>query len=283
MSIPSKWTVYLDGKEVPDAFGAIDFFDQNIGIFESLRTYHGRIFKEEEHLARLADSARTSGFSGKWNLPQIRRVLRKSLAAYFKKKHRQGDLAKEAFIRLTLFEKSVFVLIGQRHYPEKMFEEGVSLQTSPVRRSLSNAMYPEAKTSAYQNNILAGLEPRPPGIYEWIFMDRDGYVSEVSIGNIFIVEKGNHIKTPPPAGILNGLTRQFVLQCAGKMGFDVSECPFTRHELYNAAESFLTNTSWEILPVVKIDGRAIGSGRPGSVTRKLRNCFRQRVKKEYSR
>src|SRR5207237_1009643 len=126
------------------------------------------------------------------------------------------------------------------------------LRTSNVRRSLSHASPPQAKTSAYQNALLATLEPSPG--YEWVFLDQSGFVTEVRIGNLFII-KGKMLATPPTTGILNGVTRRFVIELALQAGLKVREVPLTRHEIYNADEAFLTNTSWEILPVRELDGR----------------------------
>jgi branched-chain amino acid aminotransferase len=160
-----------------------------------------------------------------------------------------------------------------------------------VRRSLSNASPPEAKTSAFQNGVLAALEPNPAGAYEDLFLDMNGYVTEVRIGNLFIVD-AHALLTPPTAGILNGITRRVVIECARRAGIPVREVPLTRHDVYNAREAFLTNTSWEILPVSSLDGRKIGGAStdrptdgpvPGPVTAKLHRIFKQKVAQECRR
>ena len=250
------------------------FETEEIGIFESMRTYSGRIFRVEEHLERLAASAKTAGFAcpdGK----RLRRELELAVKDYLK------STAKDIFIRLTLWQDRVFVIVGERVHPAALYEKGVALRTSPVPRNLSNAWAPEAKTSAYQNAVAASLEPRAGEIYEWLFLDRNGFVTEVRIGNIFIVREGR-LRTPPALGILNGVTRRFVIECARKTGIPVGEIPLTRHEVFNAGEAFLTNTSWEILPIAELDGRKIGKTIPGPMTRQLQQVFEKRVKEECS-
>lgn len=283
-SIP--WLLYRNGRKIDHELSFEQIARRGLGIFETMRTYGGRIFQMEDHLKRLRDSARTCGYDvSRIDLSQVGRQLLSALKAY-----REEKGPEDVAVRLTLYEDSVFVMIGMRKHPDRLYEKGIALKTSPVRRSLSNASYPESKTTAYQNAVLASVEPRPEGIYEWLFVDREGYISEVRTGNIFLVEKPSSslsgritLLTPPTTGILNGLTRQFVIKYALRAGYEVRPCPLTRHELYNASESFLTNTSWEILPVVRVDGRLIGTGRPGRITQKLHRMFHPLAKKECRR
>ncbi len=134
---------------------------------------------------------------------------------------------------------------------------------------------PQAKTTDYLNALMATLDPSPG--YEWVFLDRDGFVTEVRIGNLFIVKDGR-LFTPPLTGILNGVTRRFVLECASLAGLETRERPLSRHEVYNADEAFLTNTSWEILPVREMDGRSTGKQIPGKITCRLHTIFKNRVR-----
>lgn len=276
--------VYSGGKEVEERFFLKRFHREEVGIFETFRTYYGKIFKEEEHLDRLLESAKTSGFNLTYSLSTLRQELKKSLKAYYKDYPTKQDIA----IRMTLFQDELFLLIGARPHPSSIYDHGVELRTSPVKRSLSNAWFPETKTSAYQNAVLASVEPRHGEVYEWLFLDQAGFVTEVRIGNIFVVPKRTstmktqELWTPPAPGILNGVTRRFVIECALQCKMEVKETPFTRHDIYNGAEVFLTNTSWEILPVSFLDGRKLGEKLPGLVTKKLHRQFKQRVNEEYS-
>lgn len=262
------FSLYSNGQKIEDKIFLRNFAAEEVGIFESMRTYNGRIFREEEHLERLVESAQTSGFP-RPDLKKIRRELKLALAVF------QQDV----FIRLTLWRDQIFVMVGSRSHPGSFYERGVALRTSPVRKNLTHASAPEAKTSDYQNAILATLEPSSGGTYEWLFLDSNGFVTEVRIGNLFMIKDGV-LRTPPARGILNGVTRRFVIECAPQAGMEVEETPLTRHDVFNAEEAFLTNTSWEILPVSELDGRRIGQKVPGPGTQKLHRVFRQNILKE---
>ncbi len=262
-----------------DHVGLNNFDAEAVGVFESLRTYRGRVFKTEEHLVRFQESLKTAGFE---NIPM--KVLKAELAAAlasFKKQHPQ-EAREDLFIRMTLWpygrekKNRLEVKVTHRKHPAALYEKGVVLRTSSVRRTQSHASPPQAKTSAYQNALLATLEPSPG--YEWVFLDHAGFVTEVRIGNLFIV-KGKALATPPTTGILNGVTRRFVIELAHQAGLEVKEVPLTRHEIYNADEVFLTNTSWEILPVREFDGRKTGRVIPGPITKKLQTLFKKKAPK----
>ncbi len=274
-----KSAVYLKGKKQEAGAGLKNFQDEEIGIFETLRVYSGKVFRFEEHLDRLEESAKTAGYA----FPLSRNALRQEV-----KKAVQASGQKEAFVRLTLLQGQAFVFVGERKHSKVLYEKGVCLQTTAVRRLASNASFPEAKTTAYQNGVLASLEVRSELIYEWVFLDQNGYVTEVRIGNLFMIPPGNknmkpELWTPPLAGILNGVTRRFVIECARELGIPVRESPLTRHDIFNAGEAFLTNTSWEILPVRALDGRLIGREIPGKLTLKLHKHFKKKVARECQR
>ena len=266
-----SFSVYSRGLLAGDRISYALLSPDEVGIFESLRTYGEEIFRKEEHVRRFLESAQTAGLKGILE-KDTARELDLALDAFRKEHPEAGDL----FIRLMLWRKEVRVMIGERIHPPALYEKGASLKTSPVRRSLSNASPPEAKTSAYQNAAFASLEPKTPAVFEWLFLDNSGTVTEVRTGNLFLAKDGS-LATPPTAGILDGVTRRFVIECARKIGIPVRETPLTRHDVFNAGEAFLTNTSWEILPVAELDGRRIGRTVPGPVTLKLRQIFRQRT------
>lgn len=245
-------------------------FGETTGIYESLKAYKGIFFRAEEHLDRFFDSAKTLGLE----VPYSREEVLKKLEGALKESGK-----KEAFVRLTLTDGELFILVGERRHPPEMYQKGVSLRTTPVRRKHSNQEFPEAKSRDCLNQILATLEPAPAGNYEILFLNAEGYLTEVCIGNLFMVKRGC-LLTPPPVGLLNGVTRRFVIECArrGKISFE--ERPLMRHDLFNADEAFLTNTSWEILSISEVDGRRIGREIPGKITKKLQSLFKEGVRKE---
>jgi branched-chain amino acid aminotransferase len=244
--------------------------DDVTGIYESLRVYGGFFFALEEHLDRFYDSARSLGLK----IPETRESLRKKI-----KKEAAGSGQKDAFVRLTLAGNELFIVVTARTHPPEIYKKGVALKTSAVIRNPSHPGFPEAKSTACLNQVLATLDPAPPGNYEIIFLNREGYLTEARIGNFFMVKRGG-LFTPPPYGLLNGVTRRFVIECARLGKIDCEEKPVTRHDLFTADEAFLTNTSWEILPVREVDGRQVGSTLPGPVTQKLRRLFRKGVQRE---
>jgi branched-chain amino acid aminotransferase len=270
-----NYSLFSGGKELKDAALLQDFANGGeIGVFESLRTYRGKIFRLEEHLKRFMESARTVGLGSEISKEKIRKELVSAFDAFLK----QGpEPDEDFFIRITWWKEKTVVMIGQRKHKASLYEEGIALITSPVKRSLTHAAPAEVKTSAYHNAVLASLEPQ--SAYEYLFLDRNGFVTEVRIGNFFIIKDGV-LLTPPNLGILNGVTRRFVIECAHQLGIPVQETLITRHEVYNADEAFLTNTSWEILPVRELDSRKIGRKIPGPLTSKLHQTFKQKALQE---
>lgn len=268
--------VYSGGKKIKGELDLARFDAEAVGVFESLRTYKGKVFHKEEHLERFLDSVRTAGLEN-LSFEILQRELDSALSAFYKEHPKKDDV----FIRLTAWPYGsetgggkIVVVITQRKHPPEIYKNGVVLRTSSVRRSLSHASPPQAKTTAYQNPLLATLDPSDG--YEWVFLDQAGYVTEVRIGNLFVVKDGK-LFTPPTTGILNGVTRRFVLECSRAAKIPALETPLTRHEIFNADEAFLTNTSWEILPVRELDGRKVGPKIPGSLTLKLHKLFKKKA------
>ena len=246
---------------------------------------------EQEHLKRFLESAKTAGVRVP-SQDKLNRELERALENFppsplssppfsgrGKGEGRDTNDENDVFVRLSAWRDQVFVMIGQRKHPEAIYQTGVALKTSPVRRTLSNAAPAAIKTTAYHNAFLASLEPAGTEIYESVFLDANGLVTEVRIGNLFIV-KEKKLFTPPEPGILNGVTRKFVIECALHEKIQVKEVFLSRHDIYNAEEAFLTNTSWEILPIRELDSRAIGVKIPGPMTTRLQRIFKQKVKKE---
>ena len=301
-----NYKIYQNGREVTGEIPFDLMRTEASGIFESMRVYGGRILHEEDHLARLLESAKTTGYgsnsllrdskvngAGPGSLQTKKRCRGRSFPDLKElRKSLRGALRacgeKECYVRLTLWEGQTFVIVGHREHPLEIYEKGVALKTASFPRGGPNTFPWQAKASAYQQAVLASTEPHPEKIYEWLFLDSRGVLSESRIGNFFIikyrsthpggVERGDALLlTPPEHLILNGVTRRFVIKCALEIGIRVLEVPLTRHEFFNADEAFLSNTSWEILPVRELDGRAIGAGIPGPVTLKLHRHFKRRI------
>jgi len=257
----------------PFGLGRSDVF--HFGFFESLRTYDGSIWALHEHVKRLQESASTCGHRLKTSLKSMIAELKEAVDVYYEQ---SGSGKKEdIFVRLSLWKDERIIFIGKRRHAVALYAQGVCLKTSPVKRTLSSAEPAEIKTSAYQNAVLASIEPSQKDTYEWLFLDQEGYVTEVRIGNLFII-KDRILITPIPVGILNGVTRKFVLKCAKEARFKAQESRLMRHDVYNADEAFLTNTSWEILPVKSLDGRKIGKKVPGDITLQLQRKFHNNIR-----
>lgn len=273
----TAFRVYADGKEITDEFLLRELREEEVGVFETMRLYDGRVFCEHEHLRRFLESAKTVGCPFQLEYGDLKKELRKAV---------DFSAQKDGIVRLTLVGNRLFVIMRGRKFSEAPYRKGIALRTSPVRRVLSNAAFPEAKSSAYQNAWMASLERGVKGdATEWLFLDVNGYVTETRTANIFIVMENHQthkkeLVTPPALGVLNGVTRRFVIKCAVEIGMAVVEKFLTRHDAFNAAEIFLTNTSWEILPVRNLDGRQIGTRVPGPQTIKLCQIFKRKVVRE---
>lgn len=238
--------------------------EENTAIFESLRTYQGVLFKTTEHLRRLYESARSLRIP----VPEERAELRSLL-----EKAARGLEKENLFFRLNITAAGAFVLVSRKVYAEEVFEKGVNITTSVLRKSPTHAFPPQAKTSAYGGAVLAYLD-KPAAAFEVLFLSQEGLVREAANSNIFMI-KNDECVTPPAQGILPGITRDLILDLCRQEGIAAREAEFTRHELFNAEEIFLSNTSGEIIPVRAVDSRVIGTKTPGKWTLYLRRKFRE--------
>ena len=271
--------VYIDGQFYDEKHAKVSVFDHGLlygdGVFEGIRAYHGRVFKLKEHIDRLFCSAKAILLT----IPRSHReIMEATLETCRRNKIRDG------YIRLLVTRgrgtlglnpnrcktPSIIIIADKiQLYPVEMYERGMDIVTVPTTRNLINAVNPAIKSLNYLNNILAKIEANNAGVEEAIMLNAEGFVAECTGDNIFIV-KGNQLQTPPlSAGALYGITRGVVMDLAREAGLQVSEPNLTRYDLFNADECFLTGTGAEIIPVVKIDGRIIGSGQPGPMTKLL--------------
>jgi branched-chain amino acid aminotransferase len=277
--------VYIDGQFHSEADAKISVFDHGLlygdGVFEGIRIYHGRVFKLNEHIERLYWSAKAILL----NIPLTPAELIQATLATC----RENRLT-DGYIRLVVTRgrgtlgldprrcpKASIIIIASKIqlYPQEYYDRGLDIVTVPTTRSLVNSVNPAIKSLNYLNNILAKMEANLAGVEEAIMLNSEGFVAECTGDNIFIAQKGRLMTPPLSAGALYGITRNTVLDCARALGITTSEPNLTRYDLYIADEMFLTGTAAEIIPVVKVDGRIIGTGSPGPLTRRLIDAFHE--------
>lgn len=280
--------IYLDGKYVPEEEAVVSVFDHGLlygdGVFEGIRAYNNRVFKLSEHLERLYESAHTLALEIPISIEEMQEVVLETL--------RRNNL-RDAYIRLVVTRgkgdlgldprkcarATVFCITASiQLYPEELYEQGLEMITVATRRNLSEACNPRVKSLNYLNNIYAKIEANLAGVPEAIMLNQEGYVAEATGDNLFLVKKGKLITPPIHAGLLEGVTRNAVIELARNKGMVVEEKMFTRHDVYNADECFLTGTAAELIPCVRVDGRAIGSGKPGEIFWSLLKDFRELTK-----
>jgi len=277
--------IYMNGQFVEEEKAQVSVFDHGLlygdGIFEGIRAYHGRVFKLDEHLDRLYESAKSVMI----NIP----IDKKEMAEVVLETLRRNNL-RDGYIRLVVTRgkgdlgldprkcPSAFVFCiaaSIQLYPEEFYKKGLEVVTVPTRRNVSEAVNPRIKSLNYLNNILAKIEANLAGTLEAIMLNSEGYVSEATGDNIFIIKNGVLITPPVHMGILQGITRDTVMEIAREKGIKVEEKVFTRHDIYIADECFLTGTAAELIPVVKVDARVIGDGKPGPMFNDLLEAFRK--------
>jgi len=283
--------VYINGKFYEKNEAKISVFDHGLlygdGVFEGIRSYNRLVFKLKEHIDRLFESAKSIMLEITLTKEQLIKAVILTL--------KENNL-KDAYIRLVVTRgegdlgidprkcrgQATVIIIADRIvlYPEKFYKEGLKIITVPTIRNLPEALNPQIKSLNYLNNILAKIEAANAGFDEAIMLDSLGYVAECTGDNIFIVKR-NHLYTPPQCmGTLRGITRDAVLEIARNSRVPVHEHVLTRHEVYISDECFLTGTAAEIIPVVNVDGRVIGTGKPGKLTLSLMKKFKELTKKE---
>ncbi len=280
--------IYLDGKFVPEEEAKLSIFDHGLlygdGIFEGIRMYHNRVFKLKEHLIRLYESAKTINLNIELTIEEMEEAVLETC--------RRNNL-RDGYIRLVVTrgkgdlgldprkcpKSSTFIIAAAiQLYPEELYEKGLEVVTVATRRNVAEALNPRIKSLNYLNNILARIEANLAGVPEAVMLNQDGYVASATCDNIFIVKNEKLITPPVHVGILEGITRNTVMDLALEDGIEVAQEVFTRHDMYNADECFLTGTAAEVIPTIRMDGRAIGTGKPGQMTLNLIKKFRELTK-----
>ena len=282
--------IYVNGRFVSKDEATVSVYDHGFlygdGVFEGIRVYHGRIFKLDAHVDRLFESAHTLGIRiplGKEELTRaiLETVRRTELQnAYIRPvvSRGVGDLGIDP--RKCPRANVVIIVDSIQLYPEEAYRKGLRLITASTRQRPLDVLNPRIKTCNYLNNIMARMEANLMGVDEGLMLTAQGYVAECTADNIFTV-KGGRVLTPPAyLGILQGITRQTVLDLCGTLGLPAAEQMLSLHDMYTADECFLTGTGAELGPVVQIDGRTIGAGQPGPITLRILAAFRDLAARE---
>jgi len=277
--------IYMNGKMVPERDAKVSVFDHGLlygdGVFEGIRAYNGRVFMLREHVDRLYRSARAITLK----IPMSKEAMVKAVVRTCRETRTRNGYVRLVVTRgvgtlglnpFTCKRPQVIIIAGSiQLYPKELYDKGMSIITVATVRNVSEALNPNIKSLNYLNNILAKIEAINGGVPEAVMLNAQGFVAEATGDNIFII-KGNTLLTPPPyAGVLEGITRNVVMDLARQAGYDVREQMLTRYDVYNADELFLTGTAAEVVPVVTIDRRTIGDGKPGKVTKELERRFRE--------
>lgn len=277
--------VFIGGKLVPQEEARVSVFDHGLlygdGVFEGIRAYHGRVFKLTKHLERLFESARAIFLEIPMTTEELKEAIFDTLRA---------NNMNDSYIRLVVTRgvgklglepgkcnnpQVIIITDTLQLYPPKRYEEGIDIMTVATVRNHPESINPRIKCLNYMNNILAKMESINAGATEALMLNKDGFVAECTGQNIFLV-KDNELYTPHSnSGILKGITRDTVVELARKDGKKVREDFLTRYDLYLAEECFLTGTAAQIVPVVKIDGRIVGDGKPGRITLDLLKKYRK--------
>ncbi|EMI17081.1 Branched-chain amino acid aminotransferase I [Rhodopirellula maiorica SM1] len=279
--------IYINGQFYDRENAKISVFDHGLlygdGVFEGMRIYSGTVFRLQQHLERLWESARAIALTIPMTIEQLTKDVNATVA--------ENGLT-DGYIRLIVtrgagplgldpfrcVDPQVIIIADKiALYPESHYTEGLKLVTASTIRNHPAALSPRIKSLNYLNNIMAKIEGLNAGCIEAVMLNHKGEVAECTGDNIFLVKNGVLTTPPIDAGILEGITRNAVLELAVAAGIETRETPMTRHDIYIADECFLTGSAAEVIPAVQIDNRIIGDGKPGPVTLRLNEAFRKLV------
>ncbi len=271
--------IWLDGKLVDESEAKISVFDHGLlygdGIFEGIRFYNGRVFRLEEHIHRLFDSAKAILLKMPWTQEEICQFTCETVAA---------NGLRDGYIRLVVTrgagelglnpylcpKPSMFIIASTiKLYPEEHYQNGLAIITCATRRPAPGALMPQVKSLNYLNNIMAKVEAIQGGALEAVMLNEQGYVAECTGDNLFLIKNGELLTPLISDGALDGITRAVIFEIADKLGIRVVERSLTRYDIFISDECFLTGTAAEVIPVVSLDMRLIGEGKPGELTKRF--------------
>jgi branched-chain amino acid aminotransferase len=284
--LSDQW-IFVNGEFVRKEDAKISVYDHGFlygdGIFEGIRVYAGNVFRLQEHMNRLYQSAKSILLEIPYNQEALAELVLETVA-------RNGF--KDAYIRLVVSRgvgdlgldpnkcriPSVIIIVEQLSiFPKELYDTGLEIVTAATRRNRADVLSPKVKSLNYLNNVLVRIEAHLANVSEALILNDQGYVAEGSGDNVFILKNGILYTPPGYVGALEGVTRNAIIDIAKELGYELKEEPFTKHDVYTADEVFLTGTAAEVIAVVKVDGRIVGNGIPGSVTKQLLEQFRQMV------
>jgi len=280
--------VYIDGRYYDRSDARISVFDHGIlygdGVFEGIRIYNGKVFRLREHIVRLYQSAKAILLDIPLSMEEMENAVLETVKTnqkhngYIRLVITRGEGA--LGIDPTQCKRATVIIIADdiQLYPGGYYEKGIEIVTASSRRLASDGLDPRVKSLNYLNNIMAKIEARQAGCLEAVMLNREGFVAECTGDNLFVVKDGKLLTPAPYYGALDGITMKTVIEIAESLGIETSETALTRYDLYNADECFMTGTGAEIIPVIRIDGRVIGDGRPGKTTASLLNAYKALVK-----
>jgi len=276
--------IWLDEKLVDEQDAKISVFDHGLlygdGVFEGIRFYNGRVFRLEEHIRRLFDSARAIVLKMPWTQEQVMQFTVDTIKA---------NGLNDGYVRLVvtrgtgglglnpyLCERpSMFIIASTISlYPQEYYTNGLAIVTCATRRPAPAALMPQVKSLNYLNNIMAKVEAIQAGAMEALMLNEQGYVAECTGDNIFLLKNGTLLTPPVADGALDGVTRQVILELADQLGIPWKEQTLTRYDIFISDECFLTGTAAEVIPVIALDRRPIGDGKPGTLTARFIEAFR---------
>lgn len=277
--------IYISGKFVPQEDAKISVYDHGLlygdGVFEGLRSYRGKVFRLRDHVTRLYESARAIWLEIPMSQDAMCEAVNESIRI---------NKIDDGYVRLVVTRGAgtlgldpnrcsnpqvIIIADAISLYPKELYEKGLEIVTVSVQRTSPAALSPRIKSLNYLNNILAKIEGLQAGCIEALMLNHKGEVAECTGDNIFLVRHGVLFTPPLDAGILGGITRDAVIEVAREAGIEVREVALTKHDVYVADECFLTGTAAEVIPVVKVDSRTIGAGKPGPITRDLEKRFKK--------
>lgn len=277
--------IWLDGKLVDESEAKISVFDHGLlygdGVFEGLRFYNGRVFRLEEHIRRLFDSAHAIVLNLPWTQEEVIKFTCETVAA---------NGLKDGYIRLVVTRgagelglnpylcksPSMFIIASTiKLYPEEYYQNGLAIITCATRRPAPAALMPQVKSLNYLNNIMAKVEAIQSNALEAVMLNEQGYVAECTGDNLFLIKNGELLTPLISDGALDGITRAVILELADQLGVPYKEKSLTRYDIYTADECFLTGTAAEVIPVVSLDRREIGGGKVGDFTKRFLKAFHE--------